>query len=426
MTTEPRSTKEPRLTTQPGVTDADRLRGLRRMQAVALGLLVLAALVYALTHGSTGVLGYVNAAAEASMVGAVADWFAVTALFRRPLGLPIPHTALIPERKQALGASLQQFVAENFLTPDVARERVAAAQPAVRVGRWLRDPAHARRVVRDAAPALRRALQQVEEEQLRTFVEQVLLPRLAGQPLSPVAGHLLQAVVRDGTHRGLVDLALTEGHRWLLSHQHSVAGALRTRAPWWSPAWLDDRVVGRVHGELLAWVADVRDDELHPARASLDSLLRQLAEDLQHDETTRARAELFKERVLAHPGVADGVVSVGGSVKAVLLDSLAELDGPLQASATRALVDLGERLVRDEELQAVVDARAGDAVAYLVQAHGSELAAVISHTVDRWDGVETARRVELLVGRDLQFIRINGTVVGGLVGLLIHAVSEIL
>ena len=379
-----------------------------------------------LTFGEDRFLGYVNAGAEASMVGAVADWFAVTALFRRPLGLPIPHTALVPERKEALGQSLEQFVTESFLTADVARDRVAGAEPALRVGRWVSQPENAARVVREVAPALARALRSVGEDEVRAFVEQALLPRLSAEPLSPVAGHLLENVLRDGAHRPLVDLVLVEGHDWLAAHADTVGAVVRERAPWWSPAWLDDRVVDRVYREALRWVADVRDDPDHRAREALDSLLSRLADDLQHDDATRERAEALKERVLANPGTADAATAVAESVRAAVVESLDDVDGPLHERARRALVDLGRRLVDDTDLRSRVDARAADAAAFLVDTYGPEVAATISHTVQRWDGKEAARRIELLVGRDLQFIRINGTVVGGLVGVTIHAVSRLL
>ena len=415
-----------RTPTTPGVTDADRLRALRRMQAVALGLLLLAALVYVLTFERDGFLGYVNAGAEASMVGAVADWFAVTAIFRRPLGLPIPHTALIPQRKDALGASLEQFVTENFLTADVARGRVLATEPALRVGRWLAVRANAERVVREVAPALGRGLRALDEDEVRAFVEQALLPRLASEDLAPVAGHLLEGVVEDGAHRALVDLLVAEAHDWLVDHEDAVQRIVRDRAPWWSPSWLDDRVVDKVHDEAVRWVRDVRDHPNHRVRLALDSLLTQLARDLQHDEATRERAEALKVRVLSNPGTADAATAVAESVRSAVVESLLSPGGPLHERAAAALGDVGRRLGDDADRRTRGDARTADAGVFAVETYGAELASAISHTVQQWDGQDAARRIELHVGRDLQFVRINGTVVGGLVGVTIHAVSQLL
>jgi uncharacterized membrane-anchored protein YjiN (DUF445 family) len=379
--------------------------------------------VFLLTLHRDGAWGFVNAAAEAAMVGALADWFAVTALFRHPMGLPVPHTAIIPTRKDALGQSLQEFVTDHFLTADVARDRVASADVARRLGRWLEDERHSTRVVAEVATATGRALRVLHPDEVRSLVLGSMLPRLVEEPLSPVAGRLLEEIVRDGAHHGLVDIALVEAHSWLSSNQRTVARVMAARAPWWSPQWLDDKVIDRVHHEALAWVADVRDNPRHPARGALDDLLSQLGRDLQDDPSTMERFEALKTNVLTHPQVGDTVIAVWESVRTALLSALADEDGPLRRRAGEALRSLGQRLQRDDELRARVDGHVTDAVGWVVETYGPEIATVISTTVNRWDGKEAAERIELHVGRDLQFIRINGTVVGGLVGLVIHAVT---
>ena len=403
--------------------DETRRRGLRRMRTLALSLLLLAAVVFLLTLHRDGAWGFVNAAAEAAMVGALADWFAVTALFRHPMGVPVPHTAIIPTRKDALGQSLQEFVTDHFLTADVARDRVASADVARRLGRWLEDEGHSTRVVAEVATATGRALRVLHPDEVRSLVLGSMLPRLVEEPLSPVAGRLLEEIVRDGAHHGLVDIALVEAHSWLSSNQRTVARVMAARAPWWSPQWLDDKVIDRVHHEALAWVADVRDNPRHPARGALDDLLSQLGRDLQDDPSTMERFEALKTNVLTHPQVGDTVIAVWESVRTALLSALADEDGPLRRRAGEALRSLGQRLQRDDELRARVDGHVTDAVGWVVETYGPEIATVISTTVNRWDGKEAAERIELHVGRDLQFIRINGTVVGGLVGLVIHAVT---
>ena len=198
--------------TRTSVTDEQRRAGLRRMRIVATGLLVLMAVIYVLTHGRDGFWGYVNAASEAGMVGAIADWFAVVALFRHPLGLPIPHTALVRRRKDELGDSLEQFVSDNFLTPEVLREKILDARVMLRLGDWLAEPENAERVVREASPFLRRLVDRVDEHELRSLVDNVLIPRVRREDLSPLAGHLLERVVDEGAHHGLVDLGARELH----------------------------------------------------------------------------------------------------------------------------------------------------------------------------------------------------------------------
>lgn len=406
--------------------DADRRSGLRRMRAVALSLLLLAAVVYVATMDRTGGLGFVNAAAEAAMIGALADWFAVTALFRHPLGLPIPHTAIIPTRKDALGASLQEFVTEHFLTEDVVRQKVAAADVSRRAGHWIVDEQHASLVVHESARVLRAALGQLRDDDVTQFVEHALLPRLVDEPISPVAGHLLASVVEDGAHHGLVDLTLVEAHSWLTDNPDTVARVVGARAPWWSPQWLDDKVIDRLHVEVLAWLTDVRDRPDHPARQALDELLGQLAVDLQHDPATMARAEALKARVLEHPDTGRTATAIWNAVRHALLEAIDEPHGLLRRRATTALTDFGYRLLADAALRERLDGYACDAVGYVVRTYGMEIAGVISDTVDRWDGKEAAARIELHVGRDLQFIRINGTIVGGLAGLAIHTVAVLL
>src|SRR6478609_6413622 len=214
-------------------TEADELRRtrLRRMQAVALGLLVFAAVVYVVTLDATGFLGFVNAGAEASMVGAIADWFAVTALFRHPLGLPIPHTALIPRRKDEFGKSLEEFFSENFLSEQVIRERLASADISRRVGTWVSVPENADRVVSESATVLALGLRRMRDSDVASLVEEVLIPRFMAEPISPIAGGLLQEILADNAHHGLVDLALEEAHRWLGHHQETFALVVGERAP---------------------------------------------------------------------------------------------------------------------------------------------------------------------------------------------------
>lgn len=405
--------------------DEERRRGLRRMKSVALALLGLAAVVYALTLGRDGALGYVNAGAEAAMVGALADWFAVTALFRRPLGLPIPHTALIPTRKDALGRSLQEFVGTNFLAETVVRERVARARIAQRVGTWLSDDAHSERVTAELATATRGALRVLRDDEVATLLEDVVLRPVLSRPWGPPVGRLLERVVADGAHHRLVDLTLVELEAWLREHEHLVESLVLDRAPLWTPQWLDDRLARRVYVEALKWVVDVRDDPKHRARLALDDALGRFAKDMQTDPATIERAEALKERLVTHPGVRDGIEQLWASVRAVLVEATEDPDSDLRQRARAGLLAFGRRLATDAGLQGKVDTYVVDAVGHVVATYREELTSLISETVERWDGEEASRRIELHVGRDLQFIRINGTVVGALAGLAIHALSTL-
>ena len=412
----------PMIASEPAADEARR-RGLRQMRTVAVSLLALAAVVYVATLGRDGFLGFVNAGAEASMVGAIADWFAVTALFKHPLGLPIPHTALIPRRKNDLGKGLEEFVGENFLQEPVIRERVAAATISARAGVWLSDEANARRVVDEVADVAALGLSKVSDEHVADFFTEALLPRFRAEPIAPLAGGLLAEVVHDDLHHGMVDLALEELHRWLVRNPDTFIEVISERAPWWAPPRLNEAVTARIHTEAVRWVTDIRDDPRHHAREALDQLLAQLAQDLLADPATQERAERLKERVLAHPQVLATGVSLWNALRRALLASLGDRDGAVRQRLLAELSSFAAHLTTDAELRRRLDHTAADIAVFAVSRYGAEVTAVITHTIDRWDGKEAARRIELHVGRDLQFIRINGTIVGGLVGVLIHTVS---
>ena len=407
--------------------DEGRRRGLRGMRVLALSLLLLAALVYAVTLSSRDrtLWGYVNTGAEAAMVGALADWFAVTALFRHPLGLPIPHTAIIPKRKNDIGRNLQDFVTDNFLTEDNARERLHAAHVGERLGVWFENPAHRHRITRETVRAGQAALGRLTDDEVRSFVEGMLLPRLTDEPASPIIGSLLEGIVDDGSHRGVVDLGLAQLQAWLADNPDKFTDVLRERTPWWTPPWLDDRVIGWSYEQVLEWLQDMETHPDHPARQALDDLLQRLANDLQHDPQVMARAEDLKTRLLTHPQVGSTVVSLWQSVRRSVLGAMDDESSYLWTRTDELLRHISVHLRQDEEWRNRLEAHLADAVAFFVNAYGSELAEVISATVERWDPKEASERIELHVGRDLQFIRINGTVVGALAGLAIHASSQL-
>ena len=418
------------MTTASPITDttADeaRRRALRRMRTVATSLLVVAAIVFLLTLHHDGFLGFVNAGAEASMVGAMADWFAVTALFRHPLGLPIPHTALIPRRKDDIGHSLEEFVGENFLAEDVLRERIAVVRPARRAAAWLAQEANARTLVDEVSTVAAAGLGRIREEHIAELVHDVLVPRFAEEPIAPLLGGALEGALADDLHHGLVDLALVELHGWLQTHPETVTDVLGERAPWWVPPALREPAAARIHVEIVRWVAEIRRDPHHRARVALDQLLGELADNLQHDAGTQERAERFKLRLLEHPQVLATSIDLWNAFRRALTTALNDDEGALRARLVEEVTRFGARLLGDDALQERLDGIAADSVVYVVKRYGKEATAVITHTIERWDGKEASERIELHVGRDLQFIRINGTIVGGLVGVLIHAVSTAL
>ena len=408
--------------------DAQRM-ALRRMKTVATGLLVVAAAVFVLTvafgHGH-GAWGYLQAMAEAAMVGGLADWFAVTALFRHPLGLPIPHTAIIPRKKDQIGASLGSFVRENFLTPDVVGAHIAAAEVPRRVGTWLAEPAHAARVADEAAVGLAGAAAVLRDEEIRSAVAQFAEKRLAEVDVAPLLARVIDIVVEGGQHQ----VALTSGIQTLMRFLDENRDTLRRRlsqeSPEWIPNWVDDRVFVRLFSGLQSFLADLSTDDDHDFRAQFDVRLRAYADALRTDPAAIARVESVKMQVLEHPAVRSWFGSLWFTVKTGLLDASADPDSDLRRTVQSLLTGVGESLRDDAELQGKVEGWIQTAVGYVLARYSADITGLISTTVARWDAADTSRRLELQVGRDLQFIRVNGTVVGALVGLLIHVVAQVL
>jgi uncharacterized membrane-anchored protein YjiN (DUF445 family) len=403
--------------------DDERRKALRRMRSLAVGLLLLAATVYLLTLDQDGFLGFVNAGAEASMVGAIADWFAVVALFKHPLGIPVPHTALVPKRKEMFGRGLEEFVGENFLREDVIRPRVLGAEPACKAGDWLCREENARRLVLEASELLRIGLERVRDEDVADLINAVLVPRFLEEPVSPLVGSLLHEIVEDGAHNNFVDMLLEEGHRWLTGNEATFYDVVAERAPWWAPEALNERVIHRLHAEIVEWLEDIRREPHHRSRLALDTLLKELADGLLHDPDTIDRMERFKERFLGHPQVSVTFISLWNALRRATVEALQDPEGELVRRGVAEVVALGERLQRDPAMRSRIDERVASLSVFLVDRYGAELTSVITHTIDQWDGKEASRKIELQVGKDLQFIRINGTIVGGLVGVIIHAVA---
>jgi uncharacterized membrane-anchored protein YjiN (DUF445 family) len=402
---------------------------LRRMKTVATGLLVGAAAVFVLSvavgHGH-GVWGYVEAMAEAAMVGGLADWFAVTALFRHPLGLPIPHTAIIPRKKDQIGASLGSFVQENFLTPDVVGSHIAAAEVPRRVGTWLAEPAHAARVADEAAVGLAGAAAVLRDDEIRSAVAQFAEKRLAEVDVAPLLARVIDLVVEGGQHQ----VALTSGiqalMRFLDENRDTLRRRLSAESPEWVPNWVDERLFGRLFTGLQSFLADIAADDDHDFRAQFDQRLRAYAESLRTDPAAIARVEAVKMQVLEHPAVRSWTGTLWFTVKTGLLDASADSDSDLRRTVQSLLTGVGESLRDDAELQAKVGGWIQTAVGYILARYSDDITGLISTTVARWDAADTSRRLELQVGRDLQFIRVNGTVVGALVGLVIHVVAQLL
>ncbi|MYQ91252.1 DUF445 family protein [Streptomyces sp. SID4946] len=409
--------------------DEERRRGVRRMKLTATGLLLFVAVVYVLAKlaGNAGAgawADYVSAAAEAGMVGALADWFAVTALFRHPLGLPIPHTAIIPTKKDQLGVSLGEFVGENFLSQDVVRQRLRAVGIGARLGSWLAEPEHADRVTAELATALRGALTVLRDSDVQAVVGEAITRRAGAREIAPGLGKMLEKVVADGGHKRAVDLVVSRAHDWLVLHGDNVMGAVQGGAPGWTPRFVDRKIGERVYKELLRFCAEMRDMPSHPARGALDRFLTDFASDLQSDTETRARVERLKGEVLGRGEVQDLIASAWTAVRSMIVAAAEDERSELRTRLRSALLSLGARMASEPKMQEKVDSWLEGAAVHVVTTYRAEITSLITDTVAGWDAEHTTRKIEAHIGRDLQFIRINGTVVGSLAGLLIFTVSR--
>jgi len=406
-------------------------RGLRRMKAVATAFLLGATVIYLLaywqeSHGAPAWVGFVKAAAEAGMVGALADWFAVTALFRYPLGIKIPHTAIIPTRKNTLGGSLSEFVSANFLSEEVVRDKLHRAEVTRRLGEWLSRREIAERIMVELATAVRGAVTVLRDEDVQEILEQALVKPMVDRQWAPSLGTLLGEVLADGAHYKLVDLVCDRAYKWVRDNHALVLRIVGDRAPSWSPKFVDEIVADRVYGEVLTFAWAVKTTPDHPMRKAIDRFLVEFAYDLRHDPETIIRAEQVKQTLLDHPAVRNFVGSTWSTIKKLIIEAAEDPSSELRRRVTDGLASLGERLIEDDELRTKADGWLESAAAYIVRHYAAEITTLITDTIERWDGVETSRKIELQVGRDLQFIRINGTVVGSLAGLAIHSFSQLL
>ena len=409
-------------------TDAEKAAALRWMKRFALSLLLFMAVVFCVAFALEPQypwLAYVRAAAEGGMVGALADWFAVTALFKYPMGIKIPHTAIIPNRKDEIGVSLADFVENNFLSESVVAQRLATTEIAQKVGAWLAKPASAQRVATEGAAALRGAMAVLKDEDVKDVIEAMVRKHLLEPPWGPPIGKVAERTFAEGHHHALVDLLVDRSTTWIRSNHTTISGLVSERSPSWVPQFVDGMVGDKVYTEIYKFARAVQDDPRHEVRLKLDEYLKELAQELQHDPAMIAKAESIKKQVLGDPEVRDLAARTWSTIKTAITDAAEDPNSELRLKFTSVVQEFGTRLIEDSELADKANKWISDAAAYVVGTYKHEITSLISDTVGRWDAVETSQKIELQVGRDLQFIRINGTVVGSLAGLAIFAVATL-
>jgi uncharacterized membrane-anchored protein YjiN (DUF445 family) len=402
---------------------------LDRMKRIATGLLALVAAIFVvarLLERRWPWLEVVRATAEAAMVGALADWFAVTALFRRPLGLPIPHTAIVPTRKDRIGASLGGFVQNNFLSRELIAARLGALGPARRIADWLRRPASARTIATHVARALTGAVAVMRDEDVQALIDRSLVSRVRATRIAPLVGNVLSLVTSTNRHHELLDETLRLLDRVVQRNDELIRERVRAESPWWIPEAVDDRIHDKIVTAIENTIHAVSVDPEHPLRRRFDVAVREFVERLRTSPEVIARGEELKEELLAHPGVRQFSAAIWTDAKAAIVrygERAAEGD---ERPIERGIASFGDAMLEDRELLAKVDGWIVDATLYVVEQFRTEVGRFIADTVRGWDPEDTSRKIELAVGRDLQFIRINGTIMGAIVGLLLWLVGRAL
>ncbi len=409
------------------VTDERSLSRLRAMKRTASGLLLVAAAVYVISVQFDGeVAGYVRAGSEAAMVGGLADWFAVTALFRRPLGLPIPHTGLVPRKKDELATKLGQFVTEHFLTRDVVVAQLHEAAILQKAAAMLRKPELAGRIARELSFNTSALLGALDDDAVVASALELLRRDQARRSYAPVLGRVLDRAVAGGTQRPLVDVMASRGSAYLRSNREQLLPSLREfvdERGVLAMLLVSDKRLRAALDDFADLLSEVAADPRHPLRRQVDGLLASIADALQTDRQVAAQLDQVLRGLLDDPQAQAVLHDVVTDAIASIRESLNDPEGVLHERLTAMVVSLGERIATDVAFRERVESTADAVIGHIVENYGDELTRLIQGQVQKWDGADASRNIELAVGRDLQFIRINGTAVGALAGLAIHAAT---
>jgi uncharacterized membrane-anchored protein YjiN (DUF445 family) len=405
-------------------------RALQHMRHIATGLLLCMALIFLITRALEpryGWLGFVRSFAEAAMVGALADWFAVVALFRHPLGLPIPHTAIIPRNKDRIGAGLGRFVESNFLAPEIVAQKLADADLAGGFARWLNQP----RTIEALASRLSRfvptLLDMLDDKDLRALIQTTIVGRLDRIELAPLTGELLELMTREGRHRPLVDEILYHARELVRAYEPSIRSAVRDQTGWlWRKLGVDAMVCDKLLSAAEETLNAACEDPEHEWRIKLDEQLARFAEELKTSPVLQAKVEAFKHELLERPALGDYLLGVWNDLRSYVAADVTKPESRIRRHVAEALNALAARLLSDEWARRKLNRLLRRGIEESATAGRSAIAELIATTVHKWDAQTVSRKIELAVGKDLQFVRISGTLIGGLVGVFLHSVGNLL
>jgi len=404
--------------------------GTQGMKVVATGLLVVMAAVFAVTRALQPLypwLGYVKSFAEAAMVGGLADWFAVTALFRHPLGLPIPHTAIIPRNKDRIGEALANFLKENFLVPAVVARRMQRLDVAAAAGRFLQTPAgEGTRIRAGASRLIADIFESLDDERLGGLVKGAISSRLRSMEISPLLGHALASAINEDRHVPMLEAAIRWTARALDANEQLIRDMVHKKANWvLKIAGLDEKLADAIIDGLRKLTVEMSTDPAHPVRVKIEEALAQLANDLQARPETRERVEAIKEQLLDNKSVSLWLDTLWQRGREAIIRAARNPDAVLAGKLGEILKSMGGTIEKDARIRAAINQFARRAVVGMAASYGGSIVKLVSETIRSWDAQTVTNRLEAAVGRDLQYIRINGTLVGGLVGLILHLIDSI-
>ena len=404
--------------------------GTQGMKVVATGLLVVMAAVFAVTRALQPLypwLGYVKSFAEAAMVGGLADWFAVTALFRHPLGLPIPHTAIIPRNKDRIGEALANFLKENFLVPAVVARRMQRLDVAAAAGRFLQTPAgEGTRIRAGASRLIADIFESLDDERLGGLVKGAISSRLRSMEISPLLGHALASAINEDRHVPMLEAAIRWTARALDANEQLIRDMVHKKANWvLKIAGLDEKLADAIIDGLRKLTVEMSTDPAHPVRVKIEEALAQLANDLQARPETHERVEAIKEQLLDNKSVSLWLDTLWQRGREAIIRAARNPDAVLAGKLGEILKSMGGTIEKDARIRAAINQFARRAVVGMAASYGGSIVKLVSETIRSWDAQTVTNRLEAAVGRDLQYIRINGTLVGGLVGLILHLIDSI-
>ena len=372
-------------------------------------------------------MGALRATAEASLVGGLADWFAVTALFRHPMGIPIPHTAIVPRRKDRVGRTLGQFVQKNFMSRPVVEAKLRSLQVGERLAEWLSEPANARLIARQTLNAVSSGVQHLDDSDIEPMMARTVADRVRAFKMAPVLGRLMQVLTEGDRHQDLLEDFIRGAARTVDQNREMIRERIEKESPWWLPEAVDDKIYRKVLGSIERTLAEIENDPEHPLRKRFDRSVREFMERLDSSPEMHAKIEHWKEELLATETMKKFSSSIWTDSKAAIVRYADRPESIREGSAVeRGITTFAAHVKNDPELLEKLNESIIDVAMYLVERYQDDVAEFIALTVASWDPEHTSKRVELAIGRDLQFIRINGTLVGGLAGLVLYFISKLL